>query len=164
MQMFDNFENQPADYIPNNMFPKPVIQWLSVNNDTVRPIYRKCKMVGYEWNWGDKVSIEIKNQIKINIPQYAIYTYEDVNPTEQTEGFVGQKYYNFYDLSSWTLTAILDNVDGTHKYIWEKDDKLTFPTIGIETIEVPIRLKEGEQVVVQLFNFRKEIIKDWIYY
>ena len=95
MQMFYNFENRPKDYIPNNMFPTPVIKMLSINDDTVRPIYRDCKLVGYEWNWGDKVSIEIKNQIKLSIPQNAIYTFEDIDPTSETEGVIGQKYYNF---------------------------------------------------------------------
>ena len=165
MQMFDNFENQPKDYIPNNMFPMPIVQWLEVNNDTVRPIYRNCKLVGYEWNWGDKVSITIKNQIKINIPEYAIYTYEDVDPTEETVGtFVGQKYYNLHNLTSYTLSMILDKQDGSYDYIWDKDERLTFPNIGTETLEVPISLGLGEQIVVQLFNFRKEKIEDWVYY
>lgn len=165
MQMFYNFDNQSPDYIPNNMFPMPIVQWLSVNNDTVRPIYRKCKLVGYEWNWGDSISLTIKNQIKINIPEYAIYTYEDVDPTEDTVGtFVGQKYYNLHKLTSYTLSLILDKQDGSHEYIWDKDKNLTFPNIGTQTLEVPIPLEEGEQIVVQLFNFRKEKIKDWIYY
>lgn len=165
MQLFDNFENQPSTYIPNNMFPMPVVTWLNVNNDTIRPIYRKCKLVGYEWNWGDSISLTIKNQIKINIPEYAIYTYEDEDPTRETEGtFVGQKYYNLYKLTSYTLSMILDQLDGSHEYIWEKDEKLTFPSIGVETLDVPIPLKEGEQIVVQLFNFRKERIRDDVYY
>lgn len=164
MQMFFNFDNQPKDYIPNNMFPIRPIRFVSINSDTVKPIFRGCKMVGYEWNWGDNISIEIKNQIHINIPPNSIYTYEDVDPTTSTVGeVVGQCYYNLASLKSFHLTSIKEN-QGIYYYIWEQDKDFTYAESGGIALDVLIPLKEGEQIVVQLFNFRKEKIRDDIYY
>ena len=67
MQMFDNFINQPADYIPNNMFRKPIAREVTLSDDTIHPIYRWGKVVAYWWNWGDSISLEIKNEITVYI-------------------------------------------------------------------------------------------------
>ena len=162
MQMFDNFENKPSNYIPNNMFLPIPEKWIEVNTDTVHKKMKCGKVIGYWWNWGDSISLTIKNQITIHLPFGAITG--DVDPEPTTEGyFLGQKYYNLVDLTSWTLTYISEE-DGIMVYSWEKDNRLTYPTIGVEDLDVEIPLKEGQQIVVQLFNFRKEKIKDTIFY
>lgn len=165
MQLFDNFVNQPPNYVPNNMFPPIPVRSITVDEDTLHPIMDDCHLKGYWWNWGDNISLEIKNQITINLPQYAIYTFEDEDPTSDTEGFVGQAYYNLHDLTSFMCTYIdEDDETGEKMYVWTKDAKFTYPSYGASTLTVPIALKEGEQIVVQLFNFRKEMIKEDIYY
>ena len=159
MQMFDNFDNQSPDYIPNNMFPKIPVRAICLDNDTIKPIYRNCKLVGYEWDWGDKVKMEIKNQIRICIPTDSIYTYNNEDPTTETGGIIGQKYYNLSALKSFTLQSIVSG-----DFIWVQDDEFTFIDNQGIGLEVPILLKEDEQVVVQLFNFRKEMIRCDIFY
>jgi len=50
-------------------------------------------------------------------------------------------------------------------YSWTKDDKLTYPKCGANTtpVDILIPLKEHEQIVVQMFNFRKERMFTEIY-
>ena len=163
MQMFDNFENQPSNYIPNNMFLPIPERWVEVNTDTVHKKMKCGKVIGYWWNWGDAISITIKNQITIHLPFGAITG--EVDPTPETEGyFLGQKFYNTVELTSWTLKYITQESESTTIYSWEKDKRLTYPETGVQDLDIEIPLKEGQQIVVQLFNFRKEKIKDTIYY
>ena len=61
MQMFDNFEHLPPNYIPNNMFPPIPYVMTEVDNKTVHKVFKDGKHVGYWWNWGDVVQIPIKN-------------------------------------------------------------------------------------------------------
>jgi len=41
-QMFDNFENQPQGYVPNNMFVKPLEKWVEIDNDNVHRLFKGC--------------------------------------------------------------------------------------------------------------------------
>jgi hypothetical protein len=140
------------------MFPKrPVIE-VCLTDETARPIYRKHKLVGYEWNWGDKISIDIKNQIHICIPVDSIYTYEDVDPTSETEGFIGQKYYNLSALKSFTLSSIIPDA-----FVWVQDEHFTYINNEGIGLDIPVSLKDGEQIIVQFFNFRKELMFEKAY-
>ena len=166
-QMFDNFINQSSDYIPNNMFRKPVAREVSLSTETIHPIYRRNKIFAYWWNWGDSVSLEIKNAITIYLPEDSIVSnIPDSYPTTETIGnFVGQKYYNLINIRSFTLAAILGEGDPEDKlYIWEEDKNFTYRNFGKEPIDLEIPLREGEQFVVQLLDFRKEKVKENIYH
>ena len=57
MQLFDNFDRQPPDYIPNNMFPRIPEVNVSINEDTMHPVFGDGKLKGYWWNWGDKITL-----------------------------------------------------------------------------------------------------------
>ena len=61
MHLFDNFDHQPPDYVPNNMFPRVPEILEFINDETVFPRFKDGKLIGYEWRWGDAVSIEIIN-------------------------------------------------------------------------------------------------------
>ena len=161
--MFDNFENQPSDYIPNNMFRPPIIRRVELNDDSIHPIYRRGRLFAYWWNWGDDISLEVKNNLTIYLPDEAIVSNTPgFEPSTDTEGdFSGQKYYNLVDLTSFTLSAIIDSDPKT--YIWEKDAKFTYQSIGKTAIEVELPKKENEQFVVQLLDFRNEKVKEDIF-
>ena len=168
MQLFDNFDFQPPNYVPNNMFPRiPEVQ-IRLNEDTVHPMFKKGELTGYWWNWGDKVTIEIKNQVHITLPAGAITVYEEgEEPTPETVGdFPGQKYYNLKDIKSWTFDTIVDddfNPDNGVLYVWIPDKDFTYPKNGEVPIDVAMPFEEGDQIVVQLFNFRKELLCEQIY-
>ena len=111
MQLFDNFDIQPPDYIPNNMFPRIPEVLEFINDETVHPRFKDGKLIGYEWRWGDEVSIDIVNQICVTLPAGAMVSWESGEmPTENLQGdFPGQKYYNFADLRSWTFDSPVDD-------------------------------------------------------
>ena len=170
MQLFDNFEHMPPWYVPNNMFP-PVPQILKELCDkTVHPVFKDGRHIGYWWNWGDIVQIPINNSITISLPAGAIVVYDIDTPDENTVGdFIGQKYYNLTQMRSWTLDNILNNeeldIDGDSScsYVWVEDEKFTYPEPGVDTITVSSDLCCCNQIVAQLFNFRKEMIKSWVF-
>ena len=166
MQLFDNFDHQPPNYIPNNMFPRIPEKMVSLDTDTMHPLFRKGEMVGYWWNYGDSVSLEINNKIHIGLPAGAITTYEKgVYPTPDTVGdFPYQKFYNLADLKSFTLDAIvpLDDTDEV-LYVWVEDFEFTYLQPGQCEEDVWIELGEGQEIYVELLNFRYELLKDWVF-
>ncbi len=199
MQLFDNFDNIPQNYIPNNMFPRIPEIMVALDNDTVKPIFRDCRLVGYKWNWGDVVKLPIKNEIHIKVPNGTLTTdTAGEEPTKQTVGdFIGQKFYNFKDFRSWTLKEVLEaeppepevnpensvvdfGIVGQSKtdtdlyipqddtpvydYIWEEDPMFTYSKNMGQDYTLPLPWNEHDQIVVQLFNFRKECIREDIYY
>ena len=199
MQLFDNFDNIPQNYIPNNMFPRIPEIMVALDNDTVKPIFRDCRLVGYKWNWGDVVKLPIKNEIHIKVPNGSLTTdTAGEEPTKQTVGdFIGQKFYNFKDFRSWTLKEVLEaeppepeinpensavdfGIVGQSKtdtelyipqddtpvydYIWEEDPMFTYSKNMGQDYTLPLPWNEHDQIVVQLFNFRKECIREDIYY
>lgn len=169
MQLFDNFEHLPHDYVPNNMFP-PIPQVMKCLDDrTVHPVMKDGKHVGYWWNWGDIVQIPIHNSITISLPPGAQIVYGMETPDDDTAGdFIGQKYYNLTQLRSWTLTDVLDSEeldlesDSPYSYVWVEDKEFTYPERG-EEITLNKDLCCCDQIVAQLFNFRKEMIKSWVF-
>lgn len=155
MQLFDNFNNIPEDYIPDNMHPPkcPSVELFLIDSN-VDPIYRKCRLVGYAWDYGESVNIEIKHQIHLTLQENAIYTFEDVDPTESTVGEVGQRYYNLYNLTSFVCESAFEGV-----YTWQRDENLTFFSNEPIEIDVPINMT-GKSTIVELLNFRRELIDE----
>lgn len=180
MQLFDNFDNIPQNYIPNNMFPRIPEIMVALDNDTVKPIFRDGRLVGYKWNWGDVVKLPIKNEIHIKVPNGSLTTntHDEVPTTETVGDFIGQKFYNFKDFRSWTLREILveeiqPNYEGeeqeisdevVYTYVWEEDPMFTYSKNIGQDYTIPLPWNEHDQIVVQLFNFRKECIREDIYY
>jgi len=142
MQLFDNFDNIPQNYIPNNMFPRIPEIMVALDNDTVKPLFRDGRQVGYKWNWGDVIKLPIKNEIHIKVPNGSLTTNTpDEVPTTETVGdFIGQKFYNFKDFRSWTLKEILEEEiqpyyegeeqettgEVVYTYVWEEDPMFTY--------------------------------------
>ena len=180
MQLFDNFDNIPQNYIPNNMFPRIPEIMVALDNDTVKPLFRDGRQVGYKWNWGDVIKLPIKNEIHIKVPNGSLTTdTPDEVPTTETVGdFIGQKFYNFKDFRSWTLREILEEEiqpyyegeeqetteEVVYTYVWEEDPMFTYSKNIGQDYTVPLPWNEHDQIVVQLFNFRKECIREDIYY
>ena len=204
MQLFDNFDNQPQNYIPNNMFPRIPEIMVSLDDDTIKPIFRDGRLVGYKWNWGDVIKLPIKNEIHIKIPAGSLTTYvHEEAPTTDTQGdFIGQKFYNFTDFRSWTLKEVLETEpeepeedlsncvgyaivdqavvqadsdtpqvdpqdtpqDVSYAYVWEEDKMFTYSKNIGQDYTLPLPWNEHDQIVVQLFNFRKEPIRQYISY
>ena len=184
MQLFDNFDNIPQNYIPNNMFPRIPEIMVALDNDTVKPLFRDGRQVGYKWNWGDVIKLPIKNEIHIKVPNGSLTTntHDEVPTTETVGDFIGQKFYNFKDFRSWTLREILkeeiqpyyegeeqetsDEVSDevVYTYVWEEDPMFTYSKNIGQDYTLPLPWNEHDQIVVQLFNFRKECIREDIYY
>lgn len=180
MQLFDNFDNIPQNYIPNNMFPRIPEIMVALDNDTVKPLFRDGRQVGYKWNWGDVIKLPIKNEIHIKVPNGSLTTNTpDEVPTTETVGdFIGQKFYNFKDFRSWTLKEILEEEiqpyyegeeqettgEVVYTYVWEEDPMFTYSKNIGQDYTLPLPWNEHDQIVVQLFNFRKECIREDIYY
>lgn len=180
MQLFDNFDSIPQNYIPNNMFPRIPEIMVALDNDTVKPLFRDGRQVGYKWNWGDVVKLPIKNEIHIKVPNGSLTTntHDEVPTTETVGDFIGQKFYNFKDFRSWTLREILEeqiqpNYEGeeqeisdevVYTYVWEEDPMFTYSKNIGQDYTIPLPWNEHDQIVVQLFNFRKECIREDIYY
>ena len=180
MQLFDNFDNIPQNYIPNNMFPRIPEIMVALDNDTVKPLFRDGKQVGYKWNWGDVIKLPIKNEIHIKVPNGSLTTntHEEVPTTETVGDFIGQKFYNFKDFRSWTLREILKEEiqpyyegeeqettgEVVYTYVWEEDPMFTYSKNIGQDYTLPLPWNEHDQIVVQLFNFRKECIREDIYY
>ena len=184
MQLFDNFDNIPQNYIPNNMFPRIPEIMVALDNDTVKPLFRDGRQVGYKWNWGDAIKLPIKNEIHIKVPNGSLTTntHDEVPTTETVGDFIGQKFYNFKDFRSWTLREILkeeiqpyyegeeqeisDEVSDevVYTYVWEEDPMFTYSKNIGQDYTLPLPWNEHDQIVVQLFNFRKECIREDIYY
>ena len=165
MGMFLNYQNIANSY-PNNLIESfPTLQTCSklAPVEASRPYEEynaKGELVGYFWRHGETLNLEFNIDGELTIESDAIvFKQSGVTPTIHTTGNIGQRAYNIIDLESWTCIAIELN-----KYIWEKDNEFTYPTISERKVYIPAEsyLKD-KSVEVTLYNFRMEPICKKLY-
>lgn len=155
MGMFDNYNNQNTNYIPNNMgyagqkplaYPIPYAEYNVEGQQT-----------GYYWYYGDTVNLTFNLIGELTVETGSIVYYQSGQaPTTETEGQVGQRAYNVYDLISWTCTAIEEEYEET-TYIWTQDQQFTYPDDGQKGVYVPAaRYVNGMTAQIKIYNFRFE--------
>lgn len=130
MSMFDNYENQDAKYIPDNMHDKLADSEVIVDYSSLQEERDIAgRLIGYKWDYGNTNNFYFTVNKKIYVPDDALlYTERRLRPTEETVGTVGQKCYNLIDIRSWTCKEVRLSTTQqgtvTH-YIWEMDERLT---------------------------------------
>lgn len=159
--MFKKYFNIDPNYIPNNMDCKKPKKEVSYNEDSLIAIIDRFNHIwGYTWSWKDTVDIPITVNKIVNVPDNSIIVYNHLEvPTDQTVGYIGQKYYNVTDIASWTCKSInVDDSSQSTSYTWFKDDYLKYIESNTNTqitIEPDI---SGKHLEVEILNFRKEVI------
>jgi hypothetical protein len=53
--------------------------------------------------------------------------------------------------------------DSSYSYVWVEDKHFTYPEPGADMITISSELCCCDQIVVQLFNFRKEMLMSWVF-
>lgn len=151
MSMFDNYNDDNTNYIPNNMgyagkkplaYPIPYVEYNAEGEQS-----------GYYWYYGDTVNLVFDLIGELTVEQDAIvYFITGQHPTTDTVGELNQKAYNINDLISWTCTAIDDTT-----YIWTQDEEFTYPENAERGIYVPAaKYINGMIAKIKMFNFRFE--------
>lgn len=160
--MFRGFYAEPPGYIPDNMHKKPIppksVSLVSDNLDII--LDKNGNKKGYSWNYGETVSIPISVDIPVRIEFNAYYTYEvGEEPTLNTVGVPGQKFYNLTDVRSWVLTSY---VPDTRSYIWTEEPRFTFPENGPKKVYVHPDMT-GKYILTEFINFRGEQIAERVF-
>lgn len=158
--MFKNYFNIDPNYIPNNMDFKKHQRERSYNRDSLIAIIDRFNQIwGYTWSWKDTVSIPITIDKVVNVPDDSIIMNESgIAPTNQTEGKVGQKFYNVVDVKSWTCKDIgVDDDTNSPYYSWIEDDYLKYVDHSDTTITIKPNIS-GKKLTAEILNFRKEIV------
>lgn len=142
MSMFENYDNQPDDYIPNNLFrfidKCPKIIDLNLPN---KEFNVKNEFIAYTWKYGDTFNFVFSNTKDIYVERDSIILEEEgAEPTDASR--VCQKAYNIVDLRSWTCTSHTKDGD-----LWEEDAVFTYTTC-----------KHGKKVSVKLFDMPNKTI------
>ena len=116
------FENYNTSTIPNNLnkaFPEHICQDAIGRTKPDKPfeMYNdNGKLVGYFWYYGDTVTLSFTLYGEYSVESDAITTsISGDEPTTETVGYIGQKYYNFTDKKAWKCVGTSDNT-----YVWEE--------------------------------------------
>lgn len=160
--MFKGFYLEPPTYIPDNMHKKPLPpRYVSLVKDNLDCILDKNgKLKGYSWNYGEtiKLPISVKAPVRIEGNAYRTSKPGEV-PRLDTQGFIGQKFYNLRDVKSWVLTSY---VPSTQSYIWTEEPRFTFPENGQELVYIEPDMKD-KYILVEFINFRGEQMFERVY-
>ena len=158
MGMFDNYENIPSDYVPNNMYPHIIPETLSIETDNVELETNLAGKQNYVWDFGNSFVLKFDTKVNISVEDDAII-FDEIGeyPTDETEGVIGQKAYNTRDIKAWQLTSITvednDNEDIYH-YIWSELDDFVY-TEGGKDITLSMDLSD-KTVNIVFLNWRNE--------
>lgn len=158
MSMFTDYDNQPDNYVPNNIRDVLCPPRLFLTDGL--PIEEQNvlgKFIGYTWHYGDTFDFIIPIQEKVKVEDNAIvYTVTEETPTESTQGEIGQMAYNTVDLLCWKCRGLFDGV-----YIWDKQDQFTYPENGTKEVTLIVHKDiSGNKVKVNIYNFRMEKVMD----
>lgn len=110
--MFDEYENLPKNYIPNNMITVPKSIDLVLSNNNLGIIYDNHKnVIQYSWNYGDTVNLPISPFIHINVyPRDIICEIPGQVPSKYYDLCeIGTRYYNTVDMKSWKNELVVYN-------------------------------------------------------
>ena len=160
--MFRGFYSEPLDYVPDNMHKPPIppkqISLVADNLDII--LDKNGKKKGYSWNYGETVSIPITVDVPIRVEADAYCSdVEGEEPTIDTAGRIGQKFYNTRDMRSWVLISYAPN---NMSFIWKEDPRFTFPEDG-ERMMVDSPNMNGKYILAEFINFRGEQMFERLY-
>ena len=158
MSMFTDYDNQPDNYVPNNIRDVLCPPRLFLTDGL--PIEEQNvlgKFIGYTWHYGDTFDFIIPIQEKVKVEDNAIvYTVTEETPTENTQGEIGQMAYNTVDLLCWKCRGLFGSI-----YIWDKQDQFTYPENGTKEVTLIVHKDiSGNKVKVNIYNFRMEKVMD----
>lgn len=157
MGMFDNYDNLPLNYIPDNISQYPVNRYEILDTSTPTKLYSiKNNFIGYSWNYGDifMFPVNVNKVIKVNADSI-IYTEKGLEPDNETIGYAGQQAYNTVDNKSWTC---IGNPSGL--YVWVLDDEIIYPLNGTKEIEFQEDVTDKE-LIVEFYDFRWNLVKSF---
>ena len=158
--MFTNYDNQPDNYVPNNIRDLCGYPRLFLTDGL--PLEEKNvlgKFIGYTWHYGDTFDFIIPMQRIIKVECNAIiYDNAEETPTESTVGEIGQMAYNTVDLLCWKCRGLFGST-----YVWDLMDEFTYPLHGTKEIIVYIHKNmENNRVKLNIFDFRMEkVLEKW---
>lgn len=135
MSMFDNYNQYPSDYIPNNR--KEVtfeyIEFQGENNYEERNILDE--FLGYSVHYGDNVKIKVTINPSVYVEENAfIFVGKDSSPDNTLAGDIGKYAYNIDSLKCWKCLG----ADEEGKYIWKQQKKFTIPVNGEKEVTLNI--------------------------
>ena len=155
MGMFDNYNNQNTNYIPNNLgyacrkpmaYPIPYAEYNAEGEQS-----------GYYWYYGDTVNLVFDLIGELTVESGTkIYTVTGQEPTENTVGEIGDCAYNLTDKISWSLSTI--TIDGNKtKYGWVQNETYENPPTGEQQVYISVAdYVAGMEALIKLYNFRYE--------
>lgn len=166
MGMFLNYHSIADNYVPNNLinaFPNKLNISKLDPVEASKPFEEynaKGELIGYFWRYGETLNLEFNIDGEITVESNAILSKtRGQEPTVNTLGKIGQRFYNIIDLRSWTCISITNK-----SYIWEEDEEFTYPLNSDRSVYISAAdyLKD-KTVEIVLYNFRMEPICKKIY-
>lgn len=155
--MFDNYNEIDPQYVPNNE-NKCCRQSILYQNKPYEEYNAQHELVGYWWNYGDTVNLQIDFSGEITVEDNAIiYAVAGEGPTIKTAGVVGQKAYNVINLVSWT--CIVSAID---TFIWVEDEKFDYSLLNSVPVYFELsQFMKDKTIRVSIYDFRfKEIYNE----
>lgn len=151
MNMFDNYNNLPADYSPSNTNKNQKLT-IAEYNRPYEDYDQEGNVVGYHWNYGDTLNLQIELSGEITIPDNSItFARTGEFPDENTIGIIDQKAYNLVDLISWTCTY----TDGS-RYVWKQDEEFSYTSEGKDVFFSIQDYIKDKTIRVTIYNVRHE--------
>lgn len=153
--MFDSYSNLSDIYVPDNTTNRQNT-FIVFNDSAVKKEYNvKGDFIGYSWNYGDTVSLNISMSKKVMVEEDAIiYEESGEYPDSSTIGIKGQRAYNIKDIKSWTCETLDQTV-----YNWVEDIVFKYPEFGTKEITLSTFDNDNlRKVLFEIKNFRKEIV------
>lgn len=151
MSMFDNYNNLSKDYLPSNRRKRNKLN-IAEYDKPYEDYDEDGNLVGYHWNYGDTLNLQVELSGEITIPDNSItYTQTGEFPTENTIGYIDQKAYNLVDLVSWTCIFIDDN-----KYTWKQDKEFSYSSEGKDVFFSIQDYIADKTIRVTIYNVKHE--------
>ena len=160
MSMFTNYDNQPDNYIPDNIRDMLDCPRLFLTDELpLEEVNVLGKFIGYKWHYGDTFDFVIPTQKIVKVECDAIvYTDTHITPTQSTIGRIGQMAYNTVDLLCWKCRGLFGDV-----YEWDLQEWFTYPAKGTKEVTLIIHKDIAQnKVKLNIYDFREEkVLERW---
>lgn len=143
MSMFDNYNNLPNNYLPNNTNQKLVDNRLPRKPLAEYNVYNQ--LVGYSWSYGDSVILEFTTSGTVVDDKKDVYM--------TAEEYLKGKHYKL-EILNFKFNVIYTKVqlaEKTTTFIISKEDSAEYLTRG--TYSCRLTLVDNENNEVVLFNY-----------
>lgn len=153
MGMFDNYENIPSDYTPNNMFPVGHTIYREIDTNNLKIETSLIGNKNYKWNYGETFNIDYTVNTDITIMNDdIIFRNKGEEPTQSLIGELNQRIYNVVDIKEWICKEIIDD----NIYNWELQKTFIVPANGDKS-ETLTPDYSDKIITINFYDYRREL-------